>query len=85
MLSVAMAARKRRVKDDPSRFIPTPDRQLEHPSGFCITGHHNNCKYQFDHGKCGCDCHHKKKLVKGDNPTTTLHEGGIQDPRPWVK
>ena len=40
---------------------PTPDRQLEHPSGWCMTNHHKGCKYQFDHGKCGCDCHKEKK------------------------
>ena len=37
--------------------IPTPEKQLKYPSGFCMTGHHENCKHQFDHGKCGCTCH----------------------------
>lgn len=36
---------------------PTPERQLTHGSGWCMTGHHDGCKYQFDHGKCGCSCH----------------------------
>lgn len=39
---------------------PTPDRQLNGPSGWCMTGHHDGCKYQFDHGKCGCNCHKEK-------------------------
>jgi len=38
---------------------PTPDRQLVSPSGWCITEHHNNCPYQFRHGRCGCECHGK--------------------------
>ena len=40
---------------------PTPEKQLEMPSGFCITEHHENCPHQFNHGKCGCNCHKEKK------------------------
>lgn len=39
---------------------PTPDRKLTVPSGWCITGHHKQCPYQFTHGKCGCSCHKEK-------------------------
>lgn len=35
--------------------------QLVTPSGWCITGHHEDCQYVFWSGKCGCDCH------KGEN------------------
>lgn len=51
-------AKKKIVPDAPD---PTPDRQLKHKSGFCMTGHHKNCPHQFSHGKCGCDCHKKGK------------------------
>ncbi len=47
----------RRSKKSDTEFIPTPDRQMEMPSGFCMTGHHHDCKYIFISGKCGCDCH----------------------------
>ena len=40
---------------------PTPDRQLDHPSGWCIDKLHAECPYQFSHGKCGCKCHAKQK------------------------
>lgn len=45
-----------RKKEDHSP-TPTPDRQLEQPSGWCMDDHHLNCKYQFTFGKCGCYCH----------------------------
>jgi hypothetical protein len=41
--------------------IPTPDRKLETPSGWCIDQLHKECVYQFSHGKCGCKCHKEKK------------------------
>ena len=54
-----MGKKKRSVEDDwPD---PTPDRQLERSSGWCSTGYHDGCKYQFTFGKCGCDCHKEKK------------------------
>lgn len=40
---------------------PTPDRQLEHGSGWCMTNYHDDCPYQFSHGKCGCNCHKETK------------------------
>lgn len=48
-----------RLKKKEESYIPdpTPDRQLSHPSGWCMTGHHDGCRYQFSHGKCGCECH----------------------------
>lgn len=52
---------RRRATKDLLTPIPTPERQLEVPSGFCITEHHNNCPYQFNHGKCGCICHKENK------------------------
>lgn len=58
-------ARRRRVNKDLSGVPdPTPDRQLEHPSGWCMTMTHEFCPYQFAHGKCGCSCHTGKKFVK---------------------
>jgi len=54
-----MGKKKRSVEDDwPD---PTPDRQLERSSGWCSTGYHDGCKYQFTFGKCGCNCHKEKK------------------------
>jgi hypothetical protein len=38
---------------------PTPEKQLTHPSGWCMTEDHNECPYQFKHGRCGCKCHGK--------------------------
>lgn len=55
----------------------TPERQLEQPSGWCMTQDHNGCRYQFDHGKCGCKCHTEIKTEKIFNKL----EGN--DPRPW--
>lgn len=52
----------RRKKDNDFLMYPyTPEKQNEFPSGWCMTGHHDGCKYQFDHGKCGCNCHKEKK------------------------
>ena len=87
---------RRRIKNDPREYIPTPDRQLEHPSGWCMTNDHAGCKYQFDHGKCGCDCHIKAQKTqrprekvmaivdapkkRGRPPKTASNSS---DPRPW--
>lgn len=51
----------RRKKEESYAPEPTPDRQLESKSGWCMTGHHKDCRYQFSHGKCGCNCHKEKK------------------------
>ena len=48
---------RRRKKEDLLKYPYEPERQLDFPSGFCMTNYHDNCPYQFDHGKCGCDCH----------------------------
>jgi len=60
-------ARPRKPKGELTGSPYTPDRQLTMPSGFCITGHHEDCLVKFNHGICGCKCHTKIK----------------QDPRPW--
>ena len=42
-----------------------------------MTSHHDSCRYQFDHGRCGCICHTqavKEKVVSIANS---------DDPRPW--
>jgi len=89
-------ARRRAMKDllTPE---PTPDKQLAHPSGWCMTNDHKGCKYQFDHGKCGCDCHvapkleaPKAKAVVNDKPRRgrppkPKAEVMEDDPRPWRK
>jgi hypothetical protein len=90
-------ARRRNLKDllTPE---PTPDKQLDHPSGWCMTDSHDDCKYQFNHGKCGCDCHTKPKVVR-TKPTTVASDSAPKrrgrppkapvvmedDPRPWKK
>jgi hypothetical protein len=43
---------------------PTPERQLSSSSGWCITSDHTECKYQFNHGRCGCNCHKEKNVRK---------------------
>jgi len=78
-------ARHRKTKDLTTP-IPTPERQLEQSSGFCITEHHENCPYQFNHGKCGCTCHtlsklQKTQIAKEENDSVA----NSSDPRPWRK
>ena len=91
----------RKKKESATDFIPTPDKQSEMPSGFCMTGHHDNCKYVFIFGKCGCDCHTqtpKTQIVReevafiadstiDDTITDVTNEELIiiEDPRPWIK
>jgi hypothetical protein len=91
----------RRSKKSDTEFIPTPDRQMEMPSGFCMTGHHHDCKYTFISGKCGCDCHTqtpKTQIVReevafiadstiDDTIIDVTNEEliVIEDPRPWIK
>ncbi len=89
----------RRSKKSDTEFIPTPDRQMEMPSGFCMTGHHHDCKYIFISGKCGCECHtqtQKTQIVReevafiadstiDDTIIDVTNEELIiiEDPRPW--
>lgn len=54
-------ARRRKNEKDSLVPEPTPDRQLDNPSGWCIDKFHTACPYQFSHGKCGCKCHKEKK------------------------
>lgn len=65
-------ATRRSKKTDMITPIPTPEKQLDHPSGWCITELHEGCKFQFNHGKCGCWCHTGKpkpvKVVDEDAP-----------------
>lgn len=89
-------ARRRNLKDllTPE---PTPDKQLTHPSGWCMTMTHEFCPYQFNHGKCGCDCHVKKeapakrgrpKGVKNAPKVSEVETTQVDmtpDPRPWKK
>ena len=71
----------------------TPERQLETPSGWCITGHHDGCRYQFNHGKCGCACHTqtapvkrgRPKKVEGTKPDIIIVDQANPDPRPWKR
>ena len=75
---------RRRIKNDPREYIPTPDRQLEHPSGWCMTNDHDKCKYQFDHGKCGCSCHTKTQKTQKPKEKIAIIANS-DDPRPWRK
>lgn len=87
-----MARRRSKKEQDFLTYPYTPDRQLEHPSGWCMTNDHDGCKYQFDHGKCGCKCHTqtqktqqsptKKRVVTKEVKTVTDQ---VNDPRPWKK
>jgi hypothetical protein len=56
-------ARRRNLKDLTTPD-PTPDKQLAHPSGWCMTLSHEFCPHQFSHGKCGCSCHLAPKSGK---------------------
>ena len=77
---------RRRATKDLLTPIPTPERQLEGPSGFCITEHHDNCPYQFNHGKCGCTCHTLSKLQKTQiTKEKNDSVANSSDPRPWRK
>lgn len=91
----------KRSKKSDTDFIPTPDIQSEIPSGFCMTGHHDNCKYVFIYGKCGCDCHTQTQKTQNvreevvfvvdsiiddtDIDVTNEELIIIEDPRPWIK
>jgi hypothetical protein len=77
---------RRRATKDLLTPIPTPEKQLEGPSGFCITEHHENCPYQFNHGKCGCTCHTLSKLQKTQIIKEEISSvADSNDPRPWRK
>lgn len=75
-------ARRRTKKDDFLAYPSTPDRQLETPSGWCITGHHEQCRFSFNHGKCGCSCHVSPVKKRG---TTPKNDNIDEDPRPWKR
>ena len=75
----------RKQKEDTTRFIPTPDIQLDCLSGYCITGHHDTCYFQFSFGKCGCDCHMQAPETQIIEEEVETEEDLIiiEDPRPW--
>ncbi len=88
-------ARRRNLKDllTPD---PTPDKQLTHPSGWCMTLTHESCPSQFSHGKCGCACHTKPAPAKRGRPKSvkeapkvseveTKQDDLTLDPRPWKR
>lgn len=75
---------RRRIKNDPREYIPTPEKQLEHPSGWCMTNDHAICKYQFDHGKCGCNCHTQPQKTQKTKEKVAIIANS-DDPRPWRK
>ena len=50
-------ARRKSTKTEIMDYPYTPERQLEVKSGWCMTSHHDSCRHEFNHGKCGCDCH----------------------------
>jgi hypothetical protein len=70
----------RRKKEDLHSFPYTPERQLEHPSGWCMTSDHTGCRYQFNHGKCGCICHTQKTQIVKEEVASIADSN---DPRPW--
>jgi hypothetical protein len=78
-------ARRSRKEIDYLTYQHTPEKQLEHPSGWCMTDYHEGCKYQFNHGRCGCSCHSKTTSIKKINTKKSISEDSDQDPRPWVK
>jgi hypothetical protein len=70
----------RRKKEDLFSYPYTPEKQLEHPSGWCMTSDHAGCKYQFNHGKCGCTCHTQKAQPVKEEIVSIANS---DDPRPW--
>jgi len=90
-----VARRKSRKESDYLAYPHTPEKQLEHPSGWCMTEHHEGCKHQFNHGKCGCICHSKPIPAKRGRPKKIAEneidieiKGEVAepaDPRPWRK
>ena len=52
-------ARKRNIEN--TWPDATPEKQLLTKSGWCSDEFHNQCKYQFTFGKCGCECHKEIK------------------------
>lgn len=72
----------RRKKEDLLSYPYTPEKQLEHPSGWCMTSDHAGCRYQFNHGKCGCNCHTQTpKTQVAREEVVSIADSN--DPRPW--
>jgi hypothetical protein len=81
---VIMARVSSREKDYTS-YPFTPEKQMEQPSGWCMTQDHEGCKYQFNHGKCGCTCHTLSKIQKTQITEEVAFIADSNDPRPWRK
>lgn len=77
-----MVRRRNKKMDDYLNYPYTPDRQLETPSGWCMTNHHNGCKHQFDSGKCGCKCHLQTQKTQPVREEVAVIADS-SDPRPW--
>lgn len=75
---------KRSNKEDFVKYPYDPERQLKHPSGFCMTNYHQNCKYQFDHGRCGCECHTQPQKTQKKSTKVAI-VADSHDPRPWMR
>jgi hypothetical protein len=81
-----MVRKNSRKESDYLSYQHTPNRQLEHPSGWCMTSDHDGCKYQFNHGKCGCTCHTLSKIQKTQIvKKEVVSIADSNDPRPWRK
>jgi hypothetical protein len=75
-------ARRRNLKDLTTPD-PTPDKQLAHPSGWCMTLSHEFCPYQFAHGKCACECHTKtQKTQRASKPVASIADTPKKRGRP---
>ena len=75
---------RRSKKDELLQYPYTPEKQNTFPSGWCITGHHDGCKYQFDHGKCGCECHTQSQKTQKKSTKVAI-VADSHDPRPWMR
>ena len=77
-----MARRRNKKQEEYLTYPHTPERQLTTPSGWCMTDYHDTCPHQFNHGKCGCDCHTKtQKTQKPKEKVAIIADSN--DPRPW--
>ena len=81
---VIMARLSSREKDN-TAYPSTPEKQMEQPSGWCMTKDHEGCRYQFNHGRCGCTCHTLSKIQKTQIIEEVAFVANSNDPRPWRK
>ena len=89
-------ARRRTKKDDMLAYPYTPEKINTQRSGWCMTDYHEGCPYQFNHGKCPCECHSKTepvtakkrgrpKKTEGIKPELIIVDEVNPDPRPWKR